>query len=91
MKKIVYKRTGKVIEDPYTARALVRNVKRIWPSVQSDEHRAPHGYPTAFLAEKANLRAIIEAHDGYISVYEGNGRLRFCRRKSVVYWFQRPS
>ena len=72
----------------YEARALVRNVKRIWPSVQSDDHRAPHGYASAFLAEKANLRAIIEAHEGYITLFAGSEACGFEGYKALYVGFK---
>lgn len=70
------------------SRALVRNVKKVWPSVQSDDHRAPHGYPTPVLAERANLRAIIEAHEGYITVFSGSEDCGFAGYKALFIGFK---
>ena len=86
MKQIIIK-SGRAL-GIYEARCLVKNVKRIWPSVQSDEHRAPHGYPTAFLAEKANLRAIIEAHEGYIAAFTGSEEREFEGFKALFIGFK---
>ena len=72
----------------YEARALVRNVKKIWPSVQVDDHRAPHGYPSALIAERANLRAIIEAHEGYIAAFTGSEERGFEGFKALFIGFK---
>ncbi len=88
MKYIINKKTGRCIEDPYIARHLVKSVMKTWPGVQYDEHRAPHGYPTAFLAEKANLRAIEEAHEGYISVFKGAEDCGFAGFKALFIGFK---
>ena len=71
MKRIIKRRNGRNIESVLEARALVRHVKCTFPMVQSDDHRAAHGYSSPFIAERANLLAIKEAHHGYISVFEG--------------------
>lgn len=87
MKKIINRRTGKHIEDPYEARVLIRDVKRVYPFVQSDEHLAPHGRTSAFIAEK-DLPAIREAHAGYICVFDGTFNCGFAGVKALYMGFK---
>ena len=86
MKQIILK-SGRALNE-FEARALIRNVKNIWPSVQADVHLAPHGYSSAFLAEKANLQAIIEAHEGYIAAFVGSEYCGFAGFKALYIGFK---
>lgn len=63
MKKIINRKTGKdlTVEE---AIALCTNVRLLTNSTWID-HTSVYGYPTAELAKKANLTAIVEAHEGY--------------------------
>ena len=88
MKFIINKRTGRKIDNPYEARALVRKVKSAWPMVQADDHRARHGRSSALIAEGSDLQAIKEAHDGYISVYEGSEDCGFAGYKALFIGFK---
>lgn len=88
MKYIISRRTGRRIENPYIARALVKSVKQFYPMVQFDEHLAPHGRTSALIAERSDLPAIREAHEGYISVYEGSEDCGFAGIKALFIGFK---
>ena len=87
MKKIINRRTGRRIEDPYIARYLVKSVMKTWPGVQYDEHRAPHGRTSPFIATK-DLTPIKEAHEGYITVFEGTEDCGFEGYKALFIGFK---
>ncbi len=88
MKRIINRRTGKAIENPFEARALVKSVKRVFPLVQADNHLAPHGRSSPLLAKRADLQAIKDAHDGYICIYEGAENCGFAGYKALFIGFK---
>ena len=69
MKSIINRRTGNklTIEE---AIALCGKVKAQTGSPWID-HTSVYGYATPELAEKANLRAVCEAHEGYTFAFIG--------------------
>lgn len=69
MKKIINRKTGNTLSTE-EALALCKQVKTK-TGAPYIEHTSVYGYATADIAEKANLRAIIEAHDGYIFAFIG--------------------
>ena len=88
MKYIINKRTGRKIDNPYEARALVKNVKRIFSLVQADDHLAPHGRSSPMIAERSDLPAIMDSHSRYICVYAGSEDCGFSGTKALFIGFR---
>ena len=68
MKHIISRHTGAYLSIS-EARSLCGKLK--CAGVTCIEHRSVSGYPTPQLAEKANLLAVMEAHEGYTFAYAG--------------------
>ena len=81
MKKIINRQTGNplTIEE---ARNLCALLKRL--GVTCVEHRSVYGYPTPAIAEKSNLRAVLETYKGYTFAYAGTEHVSFEGYKVLV-------
>lgn len=86
MNIIINRRTGAYLSIE-EARALCAQLKRA--GVTCIEHRSVYGYPTPQLAEKANLRAVMEAHEGYTFAYAGAENMGFEGYKVLVIGIQK--
>lgn len=69
MKKIINRKTGSFLSKE-DAQTLCARVKAQTGCVYV-EHTSVYGYPTAEMAEKANLVAVCEAYEGYTFAFTG--------------------
>ena len=81
MKKIYNRKTGNPLSIE-EARNLCALLKRL--GVTCVEHRSVYGYPTPAIAEKANLRAVLETYEGYTFAYAGTEYVSFEGYKVLV-------
>ena len=77
MKKIFNRRSGKnlTLEE---AKSLAQKVKKLFPDVQYDDHRAVNGYPTdnnTFML--VNLHNIADSRPGHIFAFYGSEYMPF--------------
>lgn len=81
MKKIINRKTGNplTIEEARTLQRALINL-----GVTCVEHRSVYGYPTPEMAEKANLRAVLETYEGYTFAYTGTENLSLKGYKVLV-------
>lgn len=87
MKQIIIRRTGKflTVEE---ARAFSQKVKNTFPLVQYTDHRSVYGYATEELAKRANLNAVLEAHEGYTFSFVGTENIPLEGYKVCVIGFK---